>query len=187
MKDTRMNGWLTGYAEQFRPAVRGFARTCNVFALAVLQRMDTIITLLGNDVRVRRYVEPLVFTGAGTKELEVPIGDEWKLSLLSVSAAATITIRSGGTLRFVKTFAGPDTIGPDASISAGPGAPISITSTGAAEVTLHITVTDSVRSQSARGAGEVRPPGLPSNSVGTEIERHWPGILTDTQESVNVN
>jgi hypothetical protein len=170
------------YTDQFRPALRGAAKVTAVFGAAVLQRLDTIAEGVTVRTRTRRYVEPMVFTAPGTKNLEVPAGERWNLALIAVDTAASlITIRSGGSLRYVRLFSAPDTSGPDVTLSAGPGAPIDISCDKAAQVTLHIDIVESADPQNTPGAGDRLPRGLPSNAVGTEIERHFPGVLHETE------
>jgi hypothetical protein len=167
-----MQNPLQGFVDQFRPGLRNAAEGCTLFARAVLERLDDIRDGVTDDTRRRSNVLPLVYTGAQTKDIEVPIGEGWMLSLLAVSAAATITIRSGGTLRYIKTFAGADTIGPDALITAGPGTPLQVTSSGAAEVTMHITVVEREDTRPTRGAGDTEGVGL-SRDTGVAIGRHF--------------
>lgn len=172
-----VNGWVQQYTDRFRPALTGVARISATFATATLERLDRIAEALETDTRTRTRIDPLIFTGAGTKTLEVPVGENWRLKLLAVSAAMTVTIRSGGVLRFTSAIGQANTLGPDCQLSAGPGAPIDITATAAGEVTLHTEVTEPAHPTRARNTGDKLPAGLPSNSVALEIERHFPDTV----------
>lgn len=174
------NGWARNWTDQLRPAIHGGVRACAIFAQGCLERLDYICDQL-TDSTPHRYVEQMNFTGAGTRQIEVPIGEQWTLALIAVNIASstTVVIRSGGFLRYARVFPTSDTDGPNSQLSAGPGAPIEVTVSAAAEVALHINIFEHDEPQHARGAGERLPVGLPSNSVGTEIERHFPGILRE--------
>lgn len=116
------------------------------------------------------------FGAAETKVRDVPVGESWRLCLLAVGAATTITIRSGGVLRYVKTFAGPDTVGPDAMIAVGSGAPLEINSTGAAEVTMHLAILERNEPRPGIG-GERSPAGIHTNAMDLAIQQHFPGLM----------
>lgn len=180
MSVTTPQNWLNGYTARLRPALQGAARVTAIFATAILQRLDVIADALEADTHVRRLVQPMLFAGGDTKTLEVPPGERWTLALIAVNCTAppaTVTLRSGGMLRYIRAFATSDTDGPNAMLSAGPGAPLEVSSTTAAEVTLHIDVLERGHPLNARNAGDRLPVGLSSNSVALEIGRHFPDAI----------
>lgn len=169
---------ISSWIEQFRPAARGVASASALFARATLERLDAIREAVedGNTSNTRNRTSHHSFTGPTVRELEVPIGESWGVSLVAASAACTVTVRSGGQLRFVKAYTAADTTSVDTVPIGGPGAPLTLTITGEAEVALVFFVTETTNPDRST-SGETKPAGLPSNSVGTEIERHFPGVL----------
>lgn len=174
---------LNGYLDGIRPHVRNVGHVMAAYACDSLALLRQIADNTGSRTKTRRYVDPLNFAGGDTKTREVQVGQIHRLTLLAVSAATTITIRSGGRLVYVKAFAGADTIGPDAQITAGPGSSYDITSLNAAEVTLHLAITQ--RDDPRPGvSGERLPVGIHTNHMDLALAQHFPDLLPNPDASV---
>lgn len=167
---------FAGLVDSIRPASEKIGRVCAIFAVGMYERLDRIAENTGDRTRTWRRVEHLIYTGIGTKVLEVPVGQTWTLKLITTLAASSVNIRSGGRLMLCVNFGTPGAFGPDAVITAGPGASIEISTNQAGEYTLHIEVTQ--RHNPAPGvSGEQHPAGIRTNAMALAIEQHFPGVL----------
>lgn len=171
-----MSNPVERWVETLKPHGRRLGTVCALFAANIYERLDTIAMNTGSNTLKRRYVDTMTFDAPGSKEREVPIGQCYTLALLAVSAPTTVSIRSGGRLMYIKTFAAADTVGPDAMISGGSGTPFTVISSAAVEVTMHLDITQ--RDNPVPGnSGERGPSGIHTNAMELAIEQHFPGML----------
>lgn len=181
MNGNGLSNPFRGYLETMRPHAHNLGRVAAAFGCQTIDLLAEIARNTGSHVKTRRYVDPMNFAGGDTKTRDVGVGETQRMAMLAVSAATTVTIRSGGRLMYVKTFTAADTIGPDAQVTAGPGSSWDITSSGPAEITVHLRISRHDDAQYGH-SGERPPSGIHTNAMDLALRQHFPDLFTDPPE-----
>lgn len=188
---------FAGVFDSVRPALRGAAHVCAVFGCALLERLDSIYDAL--DTRQQFYRSPKSVAADANGEAaityEIPPGE--RIRLVSATGSGITPTGAEGCAAYLGSVDNTNllhvfTYGERFSeiFSEGEyldgGSQLIFHYTGQTpgeRCTINLKYTREHEHPAQGVGGEKRPSGLPSNSVGTEIERHFPGILETEQPS----
>lgn len=135
---------------------------CNVFALRLLARLDTLIINTTDDeyIEHRRFVTmPLTADAAPVVLLQASPGEDWEMELVTVLDACTVTITESERFRYAKQFDTAD-CQPGVGLIIRENSAIHIASTGNAEpvkVSVQFKRKRDPFTRAAARAGQIEP------------------------------
>lgn len=96
---------LDGYIHRFTPGAKMVGQTAQAYADRIIALLDAIHDAVLDEefVETRRRFDVVLLAGVNSV-VQVPAGETWELDVVTIVAAAALSIRESGQLRYATTL-----------------------------------------------------------------------------------